>query len=124
MIKDTMKDKFDRFKWRTQMKARCVGQNLKTVGQWVVKHPVEAGTIATATATIASIGYKSTNKIASKIANAHEEKARKRRFYDPSKWNWVKTKRELTGREMAEFDRRRAKGESVSAILASMGILK
>ena len=128
MVKDTLKDRFDRFRWRTQMRAKCFWQNTKTVTQgtvkWVVKHPVEGATIATAVATVAGIGYKSTSKIVKHIANAHEEKERKRKFYDPKKWNWVKTKRELTGREIAEFDRRRAKGESVSAILSSMGVLK
>lgn len=120
MIKETMKDKVDRLVWKAQIKARCAGQNVKQIGKWAFSHPVEAGTIATAGATI--IG--GTSKIVSKIAKAHAEKDRMKRYYDPRQFNWVRTRRELTGKEKIEFSRRRDNGESVTSILESMGLIK
>lgn len=120
MIKETTKNKIDRFRWKAQMKLKEIGHNAKELGKWALEHPVEAGTIATAGATVIGGGYRIINK----VSNAHVEKARRMRYYDPSQWNWVKTSRELTGREKAEFDRRRKDGESVTSILASMRVLK
>jgi len=119
-VKETIKDKVDRLKWKAQMKADCAKENGKQLVKWVGQHPGEAIALIGTGVTVAG----GINKVANKVSRKHDEKQRRKEFYDHKYGNWVTTKRELTGREKVEFAARRDEGESVTAILSSMNLLK
>lgn len=116
----TLKDKMCQMKWRAEANLKKAGKKAKEAVAWVAQHPAEASTIAVGVTTIAG----GTAKVAKHISKRRAESERMRRYYDPKTFNWVTCRRELTGKEKAEFSRRRDNGESVTHILESLNVLK
>ena len=116
----TLKDKMCQMKWRAAANIKKAGKKAKEAVAWAVEHPAETSAIAVGVTTIAG----GTTKVAKHISKKRAESERMRRYYDPKTFNWVTCRRELTGKEKAEFSRRREHGESVTRILESMNVLK
>lgn len=116
----TLKDRMYQMKWKAQKKAKEAGKKVKELARWAVEHPAETSAIAVGVTTVVG----GTTKVAKLISKKRAESERMRRYYDPKTYNWVTCRRELTGKEKAEFSRRRDNGESVTRILESMNVIK
>ena len=67
---------------------------------------------------------KTVNRIASNEATRAAERMKKLHYYDRKNDTYLNLKKPMTNAQKVEFDRRKAKGESATQILSSMGLLR
>ena len=118
--------KVTEFKWlKFKVKVKqAVDSAKETVKKAVVAtadfcrdHPVEASLVAGAVVK----AVKVVNKVA---VVGREERDKRRRFYDNRLGRYSRSRRDLTGREELEIERRYRGGESYREILDDLGLLK
>lgn len=67
---------------------------------------------------------KTVNHITSNEATRTAERMKKLHYYDRKNDTYLNLKKPMTNAQKVEFDRRKAKGESATQILSSMGLLR
>ena len=115
---------------KSELNARWTGFTIKTkvktreIYQWCCTHKEEAAFIATTGVAAVGAVSKIAHRIDHKLDLKHEQNLKDLYVYDRSLGIYHELRRKLKPSEAIEIDRRRANGESMIHILASMRLLK
>lgn len=115
---------------KSELNARWTGFTIKTkvktreIYQWCCMHKEEAAFIATTGVAAVGAVSKIARRIDRKLDLKHEQNLKDLYVYDRSLGIYHELRRKLKPSEAIEIDRRRANGESMIHILASMRLLK